>query len=273
MNESFFDTVVETMSKACNQAGDIVKQKYGRSSIVDVFNQYHVKLDVDSISHHTISQIIKEAFPSHAIISEEDENKPSKVNENIWIIDPLEGTNNYFLQIPYYGISIAYYSSCKPVATCLLEPCNNDFWLSVMDRGLTLNGVSIVPLAGPVSLKLSSISIVVDYTDQGLDYSNQLIALFSKKCKRVLTNWAPTIDLSRIALGLLNTLICIETPFENICAGLNFVKISGGAILNIDGSDYDFSDIKYDEKVSVIVGMHKPLVLEVLDLLKRDLKL
>lgn len=264
------DNVVNTMSRACIMAGILIQKKYGQSQIVNIYNQYHIKLDVDAESHNSIAETINKSFPRHIIVSEEADSSTLIDKDHVWIIDPLEGTSNYFLRIPYYGISIAYFYKQRPIAACLLELHNNDFYVSVIDRGTTLNGIHIGNNTTTKPVKDSVLSVVVDYTDAGLDYSTELIALFSKKTKRVLTNWAPTIDLSRVATNLIDVFICVQTPFENICAGLCFVQEVGGIILNFDGSPFRFSQVNHDDKVSLFVGLEKSLLLGIITIIKKD---
>ena len=64
--------------------------------------------EVDLLANEAIIQEIQKNFPEHNIISEEGSPKKNTADaEYTWIIDPLDGTNNFLHGFPYYCVSIA----------------------------------------------------------------------------------------------------------------------------------------------------------------------
>ena len=70
-----------------------------------------------------IIQIIRAAYPEHAILAEES--GKHKGNEYMWIIDPLDGTTNFLHGFPQFAVSIALKNKNK-IETVLYQ----DFMLN-----------------------------------------------------------------------------------------------------------------------------------------------
>ncbi|MCD2476320.1 inositol monophosphatase, partial [Staphylococcus aureus] len=62
--------------------------------------------EVDRAAEAAIIEIIREAYPPHAILAEES-GGAALDGEFVWIIDPLDGTTNYLHGYPQYAVSIA----------------------------------------------------------------------------------------------------------------------------------------------------------------------
>ena len=56
-----------------------------------------------------------------------------------WIIDPIDGTNNFITKYPYFCISIAGFSEGEIISGCILNPLNDELFLAVKGQGAYLN--------------------------------------------------------------------------------------------------------------------------------------
>ena len=96
-------------------------------------------LDLDVRSQDLITEILLKAFPDHCIKGEEgDSGNPD--SETQWIVDPIDGTVNYFYGIPHFCVSIAAKRDGKYIAGVIYDPMQNETW-AVEEGGIpTLNG-------------------------------------------------------------------------------------------------------------------------------------
>ena len=101
---------LETAIKAAKSAGDLLKEHYYKDKEVDSYEQYDIKLELDVMSQNLISEVILNDFPDHSIIGEEGDSL-SNQSEYHWVVDPIDGTVNYF-----YGITFN--------ASCIYIPFN-----------------------------------------------------------------------------------------------------------------------------------------------------
>lgn len=103
------------------------------------FNSHELVTDADLESQKAIVDAIRAAFPSHEILAEEDH--PADVTaDHLWIVDPLDGTNNFAHGIPHWAISIAYYEFGKPVCGVVYNPIRHDRYTAQAGQGALHNG-------------------------------------------------------------------------------------------------------------------------------------
>ena len=89
--------------------------------------------------------MIRKAFPDHAVLGEElhggDGVSPAVLaSEHLWIVDPIDGTNNFVHGIPHFGVSVAYYHRGEPACGVMGNPCRDDWFLAARGQGALHNG-------------------------------------------------------------------------------------------------------------------------------------
>ncbi len=85
-----------------------------------------------------IKELIKD-YPGSNFIAEESGTNISDPKQITWIIDPIDGTNNFITKYPYFCISIAGYISGEIISGCILNPLTNELFLAVKGQGAYLN--------------------------------------------------------------------------------------------------------------------------------------
>ena len=90
----------------------------------------------------------REQFPEHSILAEEADEQTVR-GENLWIIDPLDGTTNYIHGYPQFSVSIGLQQSGRMVLGVIFDPVRDELFTAARGRGAFLNGkaVQISPVA------------------------------------------------------------------------------------------------------------------------------
>jgi myo-inositol-1(or 4)-monophosphatase len=143
--ESFTDKVLETADTAARRAGAIQMNHFRKDSICSSRRMNDVKEQIDRLCEEAIINTIQSSFPNHSIISEER----GKLQGNgmyTWIIDPLDGTTNYWHGLPFFCVSIACYQSIAsdsflglPIAGVVFLPYGNELFTGIPGRGAFFN--------------------------------------------------------------------------------------------------------------------------------------
>ena len=82
-------------------------------------------------------------------LSEETEDDPARLAaENVWIVDPIDGTRAYLAGQDDWTISVALAARGRPTLGAVFAPVSQELFLAVAGRGATRNGVSIAASAG-----------------------------------------------------------------------------------------------------------------------------
>jgi myo-inositol-1(or 4)-monophosphatase len=82
-------------------------------------------------------------------LSEETEVDPARLEaENVWIVDPIDGTRAYLAGQDDWTISVALAARGRPTLGAVFAPVSQELFLAVAGRGATRNGVSIAASTG-----------------------------------------------------------------------------------------------------------------------------
>jgi myo-inositol-1(or 4)-monophosphatase len=103
-------TPIETAEQAARQAGALLREHFGQEMHVDEAHHHDLKLALDKESQDLITRILLAEFPDHAIYGEEGL-AGNPASEHQWIVDPIDGTVNFFYNIPHFCVSIALRSA------------------------------------------------------------------------------------------------------------------------------------------------------------------
>lgn len=110
---------------------------------------------VDFLSEKKIVGVIRQHFPQHSILAEEEGMQEG--NEYRWIIDPLDGTINFMCGVPHFAVSIALQHHHQLIAGVVLDVARNELfvaekgqgaWLGATRLQVSANGVSEIKLLG-----------------------------------------------------------------------------------------------------------------------------
>ena len=125
--------------KAARRAGQIIN----RASLdldrvkVSVKQQHDFVTEVDRAAENAIIDVIREAYPDHAILAEES--GASGHSEFEWIVDPLDGTTNFIHGFPQYAVSIALAQNGVLSQAVVYDPTRNELFTASKGGGAFLN--------------------------------------------------------------------------------------------------------------------------------------
>lgn len=126
------------------QAGEILLKYSKRIESLEVHykDAQGVASNADLASEKFITEAIRKHFPDHSILAEEDaygKNGEHLINLHIngysWIIDPLDGTNNFLAGLNYYAVCIALAFNGKPVVGIVYRPATGECFTSYKGGG------------------------------------------------------------------------------------------------------------------------------------------
>lgn len=100
--------------------------------------------EADLAADRLIEAEIRRRFPDHTLVSEELQPELSaQPASSAWVVDPLDGTTNFSLGFPIWGISVALLEQGWPVAAAIYFPVLDELYSAEQGYGATLNGKPI----------------------------------------------------------------------------------------------------------------------------------
>ena len=132
---------LNVMIKACEKASKILIRDFGEVEKLQVSKKGPLDFvtNSDLKAEKIIIEELKKARPNYSIISEEDGSETNDDKDNIWIIDPIDGTTNFLHGIPHFAISIALKSKGEIIAGIIYDPIKNELFYAEKNNGAFFN--------------------------------------------------------------------------------------------------------------------------------------
>ncbi len=193
----------------------------------------------DVESEQAIIQTIRNAFPDHQFMAEEEHADSATENaEHVWIIDPLDGTNNFAHGIPHFAVSIAYYQNGSAQTGVILNPSTGDLFVAEKGRGAWWNG-NQVKVNQHKSLAETMIAVGF-YYDRGAMMKATLSAIeecFSNNVHGVRRFGTAALDLVQVGLGRFGGYFEYQLSPWDFAAARLFLEEAGGKLTTCTGKD------------------------------------
>ena len=222
--------------------------------------------EADLAAEKAIVHAIQDAFPSHAILSEESHSDRVDA-EHSWIIDPLDGTNNYLHGMPHFAVSIGYYQRGEGMLGIVTSPATGDWYFAMRGEGAWHNGerISVSKAAG---LDQAMIGCGFYYDrDQMMQATLDTVGeLFRQNIHGIRRCGAAALDLAYVAAGWFEGFFEYRLSPWDIAAGAVLVQEAGGKVTDCAGEKVPLnrsstlcaSNARIHEALLEIVGSRAP---------------
>jgi myo-inositol-1(or 4)-monophosphatase len=125
--------------EAAHKAGEVILRHFRLPQEVHLKGPADLTTQVDQEAEEVIVHTIREALPDHEFLGEEGHTACYNA-ENLWVIDPLDGTRNYSLGIPWFCVSIALAVKGRAVLGVVYDPVRGETFYAEAGKGAYLNG-------------------------------------------------------------------------------------------------------------------------------------
>ncbi len=198
---------------------------------------FNLVSDADLLSEQAIARTIGSAYATHDILGEE-EMSGSLDAEHLWIVDPLDGTNNFAHRIPHFAVSIAYYHQGRAQCGVVVNPVRGDWYWATAGGGAFHNGR---PLKVSPSTALEQAMIGCGfYYDRGAMMEATLAAIhdfFKRQIHGIRRFGTAALDLCHVADGLYDAYFEYQLAPWDFAAGRLILEEAGGKITTGMGAD------------------------------------
>lgn len=136
--------------RAARKAGNHIAKSLENADKIESFQKgsNDFVTNVDKEAEALIIATIQSSYPEHCIIAEEGGLIEGKDKDVQWIIDPLDGTNNFVKGIPHFAVSIAVRMNGRTEVACVYDPMLNELFTAQRGSGAQLNNgrIRVKPL-------------------------------------------------------------------------------------------------------------------------------
>lgn len=237
-------------------AGAILRESHGKPLHIEHKGSIDLVTEVDRASESYLRQRIKEGYPDHEILGEEEGLTPSG-SAYRWIVDPLDGTTNFAHGFPYYCVSVAMTYEHQLIVGAIFNPVSEELFSAVRGGGATLNDQPI-HVSDTVSLDQSLLSTGFPYDVVHKGTNIPHFERFLYRCQAVRRAGSAALDLCMVASGRYDGFWESGLSAWDVAAGALIVEEAGGKMSNYRGTAFD----PYEREMLATNGrIHAPMML------------
>ena len=191
---------------------------------------------VDHAAEEAIIEIVRKAYPDHAVLAEESGASTGHA-EYQWVIDPLDGTTNFIHGFPQYCVSIAIRHRNALAHGVIYDPVKNELFTASKGRGAFLNDRRI---RVSKCLRLGDALVGTGFPFREIGqierYTGQLKQMMQKTAG-VRRAGAAALDLAYVACGRLDAFWELGLSAWDMAAGALMILEAGGLVGDLRGED------------------------------------
>ena len=224
--------------KAARRAGNVINRGARELDLLTVTSKGPKDFvsEVDREAERMIVETLLGAYPDHAILAEEGTAKGDNADaENLWIIDPLDGTTNFLHGFPQYCVSIALAHRGQIAHGVIYDPVRNDLFTASRGRGAFLNDRRI-RVSKRQHLRDCLVGTGFPFRDGSyLDTYMRMMKAMIEQTAGLRRPGAAALDLAYVAAGFYDGFWEVGLNAWDVAAGSLLIQEAGGLIGDLAG--------------------------------------
>lgn len=236
-----------------------------------------VVTQLDLAAEALIVTALRDAYPGHRIIAEEAGLCGGTDADHVWLVDPLDGTNNIAIGMPVYAVGLALCISSVPAVGVVHDPVGGRTWSAIRGRGIRGPDGSASPVEPSGSTDPARpggrpphrplVAWVQGHrVDRRDPRAAGLKAALEPHCRRMLQLWAPLVGWSMLARGDIDGVVGYRAELVDLPAGLLIAQEAGVQVRRLNGAPYELR-IDRPARDRSFVAARPALLPELLDLI------
>ena len=229
---------LEVAIQAAKGAGEILLANFGSRRQIKHKSQGNLVTEADLLSEKFIIELLRGEYPDYGILSEES-NSSAPTTDYIWVVDPLDGTNNYVFGIPFFCVNVALVKGEDILLGVTYDPVRGELLRAEKGKGAYLNDLPI-QVSKESSLGASLVGLDLGYSQERgrelLDVANKL--WWRVHCIRLMGS--SSLGIAYVACGRISLYFHRYLFPWDIASGLLLIREAGGKVTDWQGNPASF---------------------------------
>jgi myo-inositol-1(or 4)-monophosphatase len=224
-------TALAVSIKAARAAGQVMHANWHKPKRVNSAEAHDIKLELDVRCQALIEKILAAAFPEIPVLGEEG-NTGDTSAEYRWVIDPIDGTVNYYFGLPHAATSIALQHRGESVVGVIYDPFTDEIWTTTKGQPTRLNG-KIVRVSNRTKIEDCIIAMGFSKSQDNLEKSLPHMIQISRRAKKMRIMGSAALELVYVASGRLDAYVERTINLWDVAAGSLLVENAGGEFYTV----------------------------------------
>ena len=223
-----------------------IKAAYGRFAVsgpqdVRSKSAFDLVTEVDVNIERFLTDAILSAFPGDKIHAEEM-SSTQEITGRTWVIDPIDGTNNFAHDIPTFGIQCCLFDGGAPKMAVIWLPCQNELYTAIEGQGCFLNGKQVTVNKGfTADTAVISVGDFTHKSDRLAALQYKAVGYLYPRVAKLRMYGAASVDYAWFVSGRLAATVFTTRNLWDIAPGILLSQEAGAIITGLDGKPYDYS--------------------------------
>ena len=265
MTQEIEDGLVTFVEELAREAGALAREKFGTKLEIDHKGFRDIVTEADYAAQRIITDRVRDRYPEHGFVTEEEDAELPGVQAINWLIDPIDGTTNYSRRHPLFCVSVAVARGGDPrhersevLAGVIYDPMRDEMFSATLGGGATLNGDSM-----QVSdiASLGERIIAVDWSrHRRLRQSTlDVVVNLAHEVTNVRAIGSAALAMAWVAAGRYDGYVNFNLNPWDVAAADLLVREAGGALSDAQGGPLNWS-VKGASVVATNGPIHEGLI-------------
>src|SRR5436190_12872764 len=170
----FFVNCLNLATDTAEASGKLIRENWQKPQKIDYKGAIDLVTSVDRESEHLIVGRLRDVFPNHSFLAEEETTITAE-SDYRWIIDPLDGTTNFAHGYPQFCISLAPEHNAKVIVGIVYDPIRDECFKAALGQGSTLNDR---PIRTPTTEELDKALLATGFPYDRRDFADFYLTYF-----------------------------------------------------------------------------------------------
>ena len=225
---------IDVAWRCVREGGAIALEGFRGDRTINTKSRGNVVTDADVAVELRIKSILHAEFPEHAILSEETSADTDPMSGWVWVVDPIDGTKNYSMGIPFWCVNVALCHDGEPLVGITYDASHDEGFWAVAGEGAWCDGARLRASDAP-DVDASILGIDLGYDDaRGAEQIALMARIFPRvQSLRILGSAA--LALAYASCGRVDLFTHMNISPWDIAAGMLLIREAGGAASDRNG--------------------------------------
>lgn len=231
-----YDRWLRVALEAADKATTLLQSQWRQEHAVTVKGFRDIVTEMDVKCETLILDHLRDAFPNHAMTSEEAGADTDEANVR-WMVDPIDGTTNFSHNNPNFCTSIAAVENGQPVVGVIAEPLRGYVFAARRDGGATFNG-SPMHVSDVTALEAAVFAVDSPRDPEKRAAMWQYLGVLLTNGRTMRASGSAALNMAYIAAGWVDFYMHLTLyPWDQAAAGL-LVQEAGGVVSTVSGNSW-----------------------------------
>ena len=228
-------SAIDVAWMCAHAAGDLALSRFRGLHEIGVKGHRNIVTNTDVEAELRVKEVLAAEFPDHKILSEETAYDTDASSGWTWVIDPIDGTKNYAIGMPFWCTNVALCLDGEPVLGLTYDAVHGEGFWAVSGEGAYCNEERI-RVSDNADVFSSVISLDLGYDDALGSRQLELVQRIFPNVQGIRITGSAALGMAYAACGRIDLYAHLTVSPWDVAAGILLLREAGGVATTRDGA-------------------------------------